>query len=177
MRYKIGFEFPLFNQKNLQHSHSHFAFAGWISHTLMVLMVGFLEKRGPSTALRVTKMKRTFSYNTLLTANLICAYGMLVFFIIQGYAALSIVFSTASIVVAYVFGYQFWKDLKQVNPEWLSVHWFKAAIFFNVISSFGTFVLAFMMITKNIHQNEYWLPFIIICTSNTTVGFYLPVIS
>ena len=45
MRYKIGFEFPFFNQKNLQHSHSHFAFAGWISHTLMVLMVGFLEKR------------------------------------------------------------------------------------------------------------------------------------
>lgn len=154
MRYKIGFEFPLFNQKNLQHSHSHFAFAGWISHTLMVLMVGFLEKRGPSTALRVTK-KRTFSYNTLLTANLICAYGMLVFFIIQGYAALSIVFSTASIFVAYVFGYQFWKDLKQVGSEWLSVPWFKAAIFFNVISSFGTFVLAFMMITKNIHQNEY----------------------
>ena len=159
MRYKIGFEFPLFNQKNLQHSHSHFAFAGWISHTLMVLMVGFLERKGPSPeasgALRVTKMKRTFSYNTLLTANLICAYGMLVFFIIQGYAALSIVFSTASIVVAYVFGYQFWKDLKQVSPEWLSVHWFKSAIFFNVISSFGTFALAFMMITKNIHQNEY----------------------
>ena len=99
MRYKIGFEFPFLNQKNLQHSHSHFAFAGWISHTLMVLMVGFLEKKGPSTALRVTK-KRTFSYNTLLTANLICAYGMLVFFIIQGYAALSIVFSTASIFVA-----------------------------------------------------------------------------
>lgn len=27
MRYKIGFEFPFFNQKNIQHSHSHFAFA------------------------------------------------------------------------------------------------------------------------------------------------------
>lgn len=31
MRYKIGFEFPLFNQKNIQHAHSHFAFTGWIS--------------------------------------------------------------------------------------------------------------------------------------------------
>lgn len=43
MRYKIGFEFPFFDQKFLQHSHSHFAFSGWISHTLMVLMVLFLE--------------------------------------------------------------------------------------------------------------------------------------
>ncbi len=45
MRYKIGFEFPFFNQKNLQHSHSHFAFAGWVSHTLMTLMVYYLESK------------------------------------------------------------------------------------------------------------------------------------
>ena len=45
MRYKIGFEFPFFDQKHLQHSHSHFAFSGWISHTLMVLMIVFLEKK------------------------------------------------------------------------------------------------------------------------------------
>ena len=43
MRYKIGFEFPFLDQKHLQHSHSHFAFSGWISHTLIVLMVLFLE--------------------------------------------------------------------------------------------------------------------------------------
>ncbi|MEK8179160.1 hypothetical protein WMW71_02295 [Flavobacterium buctense] len=152
MRYKIGFEFPFFNQKNLQHSHSHFAFAGWISHTLMVLMVGFLEKKGKreeGKGIRWTK------YNKILIANLICAYGMLVFFIVQGYAAFSIVFSTSSIIVAYVFGYQYWKDLKSVDQSSLSVNWFKGAIFFNVISSLGTFALAYMMVTKNIHQNEY----------------------
>ena len=26
MRYKIGFEFPYFDQKHIHHSHSHFAF-------------------------------------------------------------------------------------------------------------------------------------------------------
>lgn len=150
MRYKIGFEFPFLNQKNLQHSHSHFAFAGWITHTLMVLMVGFLEKRSNKQ-----EQKLSGIYNKILWANLICAYGMLVFFIIQGYAAMSIVFSTASIVVAYIFAYQYWKDLKSVDQTSLSINWFKAAIFFNIISSFGTFVLAYMMITKNIHQNEY----------------------
>ena len=152
MRYKIGFEFPFFNQKNLQHSHSHFAFAGWISHTLMVLMVGFLEKKG----IRQKVLGNRFgNYDKILLANLICAYGMLLFFIVQGYAAFSILFSTASIVVAYVFGYQYWKDLKAVDNTSLSVNWFKGAIFFNVISSLGTFALAYMMISKNIHQSEY----------------------
>jgi hypothetical protein len=50
MRYKIGFEFPFFDQKHLQHSHSHFAFSGWISHTLMVLMIVFLEKKKSFTS-------------------------------------------------------------------------------------------------------------------------------
>lgn len=165
MRYKIGFEFPFFNQKNLQHSHSHFAFAGWISHTLMVLMVGFLEKRGgrlfDSTQTDKKGIReegkgiRLMGYNKIFIANLICAYGMLVFFIIQGYGAMSIVFSSASIIVAYVFGYQYWKDLQKIDQTSLSVNWFKGAIFFNVISSLGTFALAYMMVSKNIHQNEY----------------------
>ncbi|MEC4050768.1 hypothetical protein OX284_015115 [Flavobacterium sp. SUN046] len=150
MRYKIGFEFPFFDQKHLQHSHSHFAFSGWISHTLMVLMIGFLEKR-------IKKIENRFleKYNKVLIANLICAYGMLVFFIIQGYGLFSIVFSTSSIVVACAFAYYFIKDLKLISNNDLSKKWFKAALFFNVISSLGTFVLAYMMVTKNIHQEEY----------------------
>ena len=44
MRYKILFEFPLLDQKSVQHSHSHFAFAGWVTHTLMTLLIAFLQK-------------------------------------------------------------------------------------------------------------------------------------
>jgi len=150
MRYKIGFEFPFFDQKHLQHSHSHFAFSGWISHTLMVLMIVYLEKRTKNIENRLTE-----KYNSILTANLICAYGMVVFFIIQGYGLISIIFSTSSIVVACIFAYYFIKDLKLIYDDDLSKNWFKAALFFNVISSLGTFALAYMMVTKNIHQNEY----------------------
>lgn len=164
MRYKIGFEFPYLDQKHLQHSHSHFAFSGWITHTLMVLMIVFLENRTKKIALqqaqddrRDKKIEHGFfkKYNSLLTTNLICAYGMLVFFIIQGYGLFSIIFSTASIVVSCVFAYYFVKDLKLISDEVLTKNWFKAALFFNVISSLGTFALAYMMVTKNIHQNEY----------------------
>ena len=150
MRYKIGFEFPFLDQKHLQHSHSHFAFSGWISHTLMVLMIGFLEKR-----INITDTQFIKKYNFLLIANLICSYGMLISFILQGYGLISILFSTFSIVIACVFTFFYFKDLKLISHEDLSKNWFKAALFFNVISSFGTFALAYMMATKNLPQDYY----------------------
>lgn len=147
MRYKMGFELPYFNQKYLLHSHSHFAFAGWVTHTLMVLMIYYLE----------TKIKDFNSniYKKIIIANLICAYGMLVLFIIQGYGAISIFFSTASIFVSFVFGYHYFKDLKQLDPDYIAINWFKAAIIFNIISCLGTFYLAYMMMSKNIVQDLY----------------------
>ena len=154
MRYKIGFEFPFLDQKHLQHSHSHFAFSGWISHTLMVLMVGFLEKRIEKRD-KNTEHRLSRKYNLVLIANLICAYGMLIFFIIQGYGMISIFFSSSSIVVAGVFALFYFKDLRQIADDDLIKNWFKAALFFNLFSSLGTFALAYMMVTKNIHQNEY----------------------
>jgi hypothetical protein len=150
MRYKIGFEFPYFNQKSLQHSHSHFAFSGWISHTLMVLMIVYLKNKIQNTAPIFFK-----KYNNILLANLICSYGMLIFFIIQGYGLFSIFFSTTSLLISYIFAYYFIKDLKQIPNQDLSKNWFKAALFFNIISSIGTLALAYMMASKNIYQEEY----------------------
>jgi hypothetical protein len=150
MRYKIGFEFPFLDQKSLQHSHSHFAFAGWISHTLMVLMLVFLTHKISETTADFFK-----KYNFVLIANLICAYVMLVSFIIQGYGMVSITFSTLTIVVACVFAIMYFQDLKLIPKDDLSKNWFKGALFFNVISSLGTFYLAYMMATKTIIQNDY----------------------
>lgn len=148
MRYKIGFEFPYFDQKSLQHSHSHFAFSGWISQTLMVFMTAYLIQKSNSTV----DFKK---YNYILAANLICSYGMLVSFILQGYGAFSIGFSSASIIVSFVFAYCYTKDLKLLAATDLSKKWFTAALFFNVISSFGTFFLVYMLVSKTIHEEEY----------------------
>ncbi len=147
MRYKIGFEFPFLDQKYLQHSHSHFAFSGWVSHTLMTLMVYYLQTKVANF--------RGNKYKKLIIANLICAYGMLVFFIIQGYGLFSITFSTASVLVSYAFAYQFVKDLKLLDDDLLAKYWMKAALFFNVLSSIGTFYLAYMMATKSVIQDFY----------------------
>lgn len=145
MRYKIGFEFPYFDQKFVQHAHSHFAFAAWITHTIMVFMLRFLEKNNPTFSIR--------PYNFLLTANLICAYGMLISFILDGYNLYSISFSQMSILVFYGFAWRYFLDLRKINHP--SVTWFKAALIFGIISSLGTYSLAYMMASKHIIQNIY----------------------
>jgi cytochrome bd-type quinol oxidase subunit 1 len=147
MRYKIGFDFPYFEQKNLQHSHYNFAFSGWISHTLIILMIHYLQ----------TKINgfNGNKYKTIIIAYLTCSYGLLISYIIPRLDLLSIIFSTLSVFVSYVFCYQFIKDLKQLDNEYLVRKWFSAALFFNVLSSLGTFYLAYMMISKNIVQDVY----------------------
>lgn len=149
MRYKIVFEFPFFNQKYLQHSHSHFAFSGWVSQLLMVFMVDFLERK------KNNHQNYFANYKFILYGNLVCAYGMLFTFMFQGYAFLSIFFSTSSIIISFVFAYLFWKDVTVISPKTLVAKWFKTALIFNVISAFGTFFLAYMMSTKNIIQDYY----------------------
>ena len=94
-------------------------------------------------------------YKKIIIVNLVCSYGMLVSFIAQGYGAISIFFSTLSIVVAFVFGYHYFKDLKKISRDYLAINWFKAAIVFNIISCLGTFYLDYMMMSRNIVQDLY----------------------
>lgn len=146
MRYKIGFCFPYFDQKNIQHAHSHFAFAAWITHALYVLMIHFLLKNSPSI--------NTTSYNRIIKVNLICSYGMLFSFFYQGYSTLSIVFSTSTIILACWFAFCFFQDLKKTGIASPALPWFKAALLFNIFSSLGTFYLAYMMATRDF--NDHW---------------------
>lgn len=147
MRCKINFPLPFLDQKNILHSHSHFAFSGWISQILMALLIFWLKNKLPET-----KMHR---YNNLLIWNLISAYGMLIAFFIQGYSAISISFSTISIVISYLFSYRYYKDLKGIPAECLSLPWLKASLFFLILSSAGAYSLAFMMGIHFINQDAY----------------------
>lgn len=146
MRYKIAFSLPFIDQKHILHAHSHFAFAGWITQALMILLVYCLSLQKTDFSFK--------KYKWLLLANVLTAYGMLFSFPFQGYGAVSITFSTLSIIVSYVFAVVYWKDLNTVTRS-VSVYWFKAALLFSVISSAGTFALSTMMIMKSINQHLY----------------------
>lgn len=147
LRYKIAFSLPLLDQKNVLHSHSHFAFSGWISQTLMLLLIYYLSRKlGDQILAR---------YRWLLYANLITSYGMLISFIVQGYALYSIFFSTLSIIVSVFFAVYFWKDLNKIRESSISHLWFRWALIFSVISALGPFSLAYLMTAKLASQDWY----------------------
>ncbi|HRN56610.1 MAG TPA: hypothetical protein PLL71_09170 [Agriterribacter sp.] len=146
LRYKIAYALPVVHQKHLLHAHSHFAFTGWITQILMALLVARLY----------TGQQNPFKkYAPVLYANLIAAYGMLFTFPFQGYGTYSISFSTLSIFVAYAFAIMYWRDINRAEQKSPGDPWFKAALFFNIISSAGAFALAVMMVTKTAHPDRY----------------------
>lgn len=145
LRYKIAYSLPFVDQKHLLHGHSHFAFAGWITQALMVLLTAWMiEQKGPNVYKK---------YRWILLANLCTAFGMLISFPIQGYGLVSILFSTASIFVSYAFAWMYWKDLNTLPVKHITQYWFKMALACNAFSSLGAFGLAYMMAAKNALQN------------------------
>ncbi|MBK7958060.1 MAG: hypothetical protein IPK03_07995 [Bacteroidetes bacterium] len=146
MRYKIGFELLVFDQKHLQTAHSNFAFSGWISQTLMALMVYALHGK--------IHEERERLYNRILQGNLFFAYGMLISYALQGYGLYSIAFSICAIFISFVFAKCYFKDCRTIDLNGGEL-WFQAALFFNILSSLGGFALSAMMITKNLSQHLY----------------------
>lgn len=147
MRYKIAFYLPWIEQKNLQHAHSHFAFAGWLTQILFVILIARLEKKG---------FENAFSeYRNLLVANLGCSYGMLISFWCQGYSFISIALSTMSIFIYFLFAFQHRLHLNLFARQEPAPNWIKASLFFGILSSAGTFFLAYMMASNQLEQHLY----------------------
>ncbi len=148
LRYKINFPLPLLNYKFLLHAHSHFAFAGWVTQVLMVLIVQYLYQHNEN--INLSKYKQVFIW------NFVTAYGMLFSFPFQGYALFSIIFSTLSVFVSYFFIAFVWKDLKHFADAGYSKAWIKASLLLYAISSFGPFSLAYLMTNHISGQNLYF---------------------
>lgn len=146
LRYKILFPLPLVDQKNLLHAHSHFAFAGWVS---LALYTGVIYLLQPDARL----LKQL---EWLLVAQQMAAYGMLFTFPFTGYASSSIAFSTASIFISYAFAWLVIKELRHRKKPAPENKWLMTGMLCNVLSSLGTFTLAYLMVSKNMHQDWYF---------------------
>lgn len=102
MRYLFVGELPFsVRYKHLLHAHSHVALMGWaftvVSGALLFLFT-------PSTS----NLKL---YKGVLAGSALAGLGMAVAFPLQGYGVWSIGFSTLHLVMAYVFGHGFLRDL------------------------------------------------------------------
>ncbi len=151
MRYKIAFDFPFLKQKFLQHAHSHFAFAGWISQGLFLLVLKELDKRMDGIAKR---------YNPILSLNIFFSIGMCVAFILGGYWWLSIFFSTCVTIISLIFSIMFYSDSKLTQnviseKKYILIdRWYYSALAFNALSIFGTIALSYLMVQKTGSQTQ-----------------------
>ena len=119
--------FP-FNYKYLLHAHSHFAFGGWLMPVLIWLVIQYL----PSMARKVG----IHHWRIILLLVHLSAYGMLFSFPFQGYAAISISFSTLSIIAGFWLAVVLWR----ASAEHTVPHLFlRAGLFFLCLSSLGAF--------------------------------------
>lgn len=147
LRYKIAFPLPQVNQKYLLHGHSHFAFAGWISQALMILMIHVLDKH--------TNDFQSRRYQPILIASQLSALGMLLSFPVQGYGPVAIFFSTCSIGVSWIFAWVYWLDLKRTTQPVKGKPWLIASLAFSLLSSLGVFAIAFIMSSGKTSQPAY----------------------
>lgn len=148
MRYKIEFPLPGVNMKYLLHGHSHFAFAGWVS---LALMAAIFEKMAASGSVRIR-----WGIKPVLWAQLITAFGMFISFPLQGYGAVSITFSTLSILNSWLFVYMVWPAGARVDSSKSAVMALKTALLLNVLSAAGTFYLVSLMISGAHNQTLYF---------------------
>ncbi len=147
MRSAVIFPQTWLNQKYIMHAHSHFAFSGWISHMLMVLMAMVVLNKKSTDCL-------SGKYQLLIGANMLASYGMLFCFSWQGYGRYSIIFSTLTILLSYVFVGMLWHAISRSTLSLLVRKWFKAALLFLLLSSIGTFFLAYLQATHNVDGNK-----------------------
>lgn len=148
LRYKINFALPAINQKYMLQGHSNFAFVGWVTLALMILMVRYLIRNNVQTNYK--------KYNWVLTAEVIAAYAMFVSFIIEGYAFWSITFSTITILISYFFIFFYWRDINKAGDGGFSHSWLKAALVLWAFSSLGAFMLAYLMANHIMIQDLYF---------------------
>ncbi|MBJ6366976.1 hypothetical protein [Snuella sedimenti] len=115
------------NYRFLTHAHSHVAMLGWLYLMLYVLLVHFFipEKRP--------------IYNRLFWFTEFAVIGMMLSFPIQGYAAVSISFSTLHIFCSYYFVYLIWKHHKTESV--VTKYLLKTSLIFMLISTIGVWCL------------------------------------
>lgn len=125
------------NYKYVVHAHSHVALLGWVYLGLSSFIVYFF----------IPKLKIRNHYTKIFWATQACLVGMLIAFPVQGYAFVSILFSTLFLIVSYVFsGF----ILRHTSPELKSKKSFsliRHALFYMVLSSIGPWALGAIMAT------------------------------
>ena len=115
------------NYRFLTHAHSHIAMLGWVYLMLFMLIVHYFVPEKKSI------------YTKLFWITEFAVLGMLFSFPFQGYAAVSITFSTLHIFCSYYFAYLIFKNHKTESK--VTSYLLKTALVFMLISTAGVWCL------------------------------------
>jgi hypothetical protein len=118
------------NFQFLMHGHSHVAMLGWVYLMLYCLIFHFFV---PKEAQQKT------IYNRLFWVTELAVMGMMIDFPAQGYAFVSILFSTLHIFCSYYFCHLIWRDAKLAT--FLEKKMLRTALFFMIFSTLGVWCL------------------------------------
>jgi hypothetical protein len=138
LRFAFVEEIPWLKFRYFLHGHSHLAMLGWAYLALFILLLRhFLDSE--------RRQKRTYVY--LFWATQVTVIGMTIAFPIQGYAAVSIAFSTIHVLASYFFAYHFLRDLSLGNhSSSIARRFIRAAIFFMILSTLALWALGPIMV-------------------------------
>jgi hypothetical protein len=135
---RLFFVSPLpMHYRHVVHGHSHIALLGWAYLALTTLIY----------AMYFGKTKISKSYRTIFWATNVTLLGMLFTFPFQGYAWLSITFSTLFLIASYFFAGWVFKNIPDVYKNTASFKCAKAALWYMVLSSIGPWALGGIMTT------------------------------
>jgi hypothetical protein len=146
LRSKILFSLPGINYLYLLDAHSHFAFGGWVTLALMFLLVQELLPEPIS--------KRPV-YQWLFGGIVLSSFGILLTMPFNNKSFLAGFFSVLFVLVTYVFGWMFLKDIQKTRINKTARLLSVSAIVSLILSSAGPFTLAWLHATKSIHATLY----------------------
>lgn len=133
--------------KNIIHAHSHFAFGGWVLPALFSLLLKYFPEIRGRVSFR--------HWRNIAVLLLVSAYGMLLSFPFQGYGAVSIVFSTLSILATFYLAFMIWRVRHQAGDA-VALRFLLAGLFYLVLSSAGPFATAPLIIAGKAGEPIYF---------------------
>ena len=146
LRSKIVFTIPAINYNNLLESHYHFAFNGWVTLVLLILLIYDLL---PSS------LHDRPVYQWILRLTFFISLATFFSYYIEGNHLLTKLLSVILILITYVFGWFFISDLRKENTSkpvsWLAI----ASILSLIISSVGPLALDYSFAVKSLNVIVY----------------------
>lgn len=140
LRSKILFPLEIIDFGNLLLAHSNFAFGGWVTLTILILM---------TYEVLPEHLNQKKIYGWLLAGILFSSVGKLVFLLWQGYTLDSIFFSILFVLITFIYCYTLINDIIKAKTGKATSILAISSLISLILSSVGPFVRAYLIMSHS----------------------------